>query len=183
MSTNGSNGKPVRAAAIYARISQDRLGEALGVERQVELCEKLSSDKGWPVAQVYTDNDVSAYSGKKRLDYERMLKDLEAGLVDAVVCVDTDRLTRRPAELEAFIELADRLKVPLANVSGDTDLSTSDGRFKARIMGAVARQESEKKSERLRRQREQLAHKGLPHPGRRSFGFEEGRKEVRESEA
>ena len=159
------------SAAIYCRISRDGGGLGLGVSRQEDLCRKLAAEKGWPVAEIYVDNDLSAYSGAPRPAYERLLSDLEAGVVDAVLVVDQDRLTRYPRELEVFIILADRLGVPLANVSGEIDLGSSDGRFRARIMGAVARQESEKKSERIKRQRDQQARMGLPTGGRRRFGY------------
>jgi len=171
------------AAAIYCRISLDRNGEGLGVERQEALCRKLAKERGWPVAEIYVDNDRSAYSGKPRPAYQRMFADIEAGLRDAVVCVDLDRLTRRPAELEAFMDLADMHHVALANVSGDTDLASSDGRFKARIMGAVARQESERKGERVSREAEQAARRGVPRGSRRPFGYEPDRVTVREDEA
>lgn len=161
----------VRAAAIYCRISRDARGEGLGVARQEKLCRKLAVEKGWPVAGVYTDNDLSAYSGAPRPGYENLIGDLESGVVDAVLVVDQDRLTRHPRELEEFIIRADELGIALANVSGEIDLGTSDGRFRARILGAVARQESEKKSERLKRQREQQAEMGLPTGGRRRFGY------------
>lgn len=104
-----------------------------------------------------------------------MLADMEAGTIQAVVCVDQDRLTRHPAELESFIALADAKGVALANVSGELDLSTSDGRFRARIMGAVARQESEKKSERIKRQKDQAAARGWPGGGGRRFGYKPAR--------
>jgi len=175
--------KAVEAAAIYCRISFDKAGEGLGVDRQETLCRKLAAERAWPVAEVYVDNDRSAYGKRPRPSYQRMLADLEAGLRDAVICVDLDRLTRRPVELEAFMDLADRHGVALANVSGDTDLSTSDGRFKARIMGAVARQESEKKAERVAREHEQSARRGVPRGSRRSFGYEDDRITVREDEA
>mgnify|MGYP000662091434 CR=1 FL=1 len=59
--------------AIYARISSDD-GTALGVARQVEDCRKLAAELGWQVVDEYEDNDVSAYSGKKRRPaYEAML--------------------------------------------------------------------------------------------------------------
>lgn len=164
--------RKVKAAAIYCRISEDKAGEGLGVQRQEDLGRELAQTKSWPVAEVYVDNDISAYSGKRRPSYESMLADLEAGHRDAVVCVDLDRLTRHPAELESFITLADAHGIALANVSGDTDLASSDGRFKARILGAVARQESERKSERIKRQREQAARHGVP-MGRHPFGFED----------
>jgi site-specific DNA recombinase len=164
-----------QATALYCRISKDLNGSGLGVDRQKELCSKLADDKGWIVGQVYIDNDISAYSGAPRPQYEKMLADLEAGAVDGVVVVDQDRLTRHPAELEDFIILADRLAIPLANVSGDIDLSTSDGRFRARILGAVARQESEKKSERLKRQKDQSASRGWAQGGRRRYGYKHAR--------
>ena len=173
----------VLAAAIYCRISLDRTGDGLGVERQEDLCRKLAADRGWDVAQVYRDNDKSAFLGKPRPEYQRMLADIEAGVVDAVVCVDLDRLTRQPAELEEFMELADKYDIALANVSGDTDLSSSDGRFKARIMGAVARQESERKGERMRRESEQAARRGVPRGSRRPFGYETDRITIRDDEA
>jgi site-specific DNA recombinase len=173
--------KPTRAA-IYARISLDKNGDGLGVDRQRDLCSKLAKEKGWTVAATYIDNDRSASNGKPRPEYERMLADIEAGRVDGVLVVDQDRLVRRPVELERFIDLADRLGVALANVSGDTDLSTSDGRFRARIIGDVARHEGEKKGERVSREAEQAARRGIPR-ARRAFGWEPDRVTIREPEA
>ncbi|MEO6988327.1 MAG: recombinase family protein, partial [Aquihabitans sp.] len=76
-------------AAIYARISSDD-GTALGVARQVEDCERLAVELGWEVAEVYVDNDVSAYSGKKRPAFERMVADLRDGYRDGVLVYHLD---------------------------------------------------------------------------------------------
>src|SRR5664280_1719093 len=92
-------------AAIYARISLDAEGEGKGVKRQVEDCHKLAQDLGWPVAEEYVDNDHSAYSGKPRPAYERMLADIKSGAIDAVLVYNLDRLTRRPQEFETFNEI------------------------------------------------------------------------------
>src|SRR5436853_52874 len=73
------------AGAIYCRISQDRGGTELGVDRQEALCRKLAEDKGWTVAEVYVDNDLSAYSGRRRPRYEQMLTDVEAGRREAKI--------------------------------------------------------------------------------------------------
>jgi site-specific DNA recombinase len=58
--------KTVSAGAIYARISSDVEGSGLGVARQVQDCRRLAQQLGWTVAEVYQDNDFSAYWGKKR---------------------------------------------------------------------------------------------------------------------
>ena len=75
--------------------------------RQVEDCRRLAETLGWEVAQEYVDNDLSAYSGKRRAAYEQMLTDLADGLRDAVICYHVDRLTRRPLELETFVATVD----------------------------------------------------------------------------
>ena len=139
-------------AGIYLRQSRDRYGTGLAVGRQREDCLRLCSDRGWEPVQ-YVDNDVSAYSGKRRPAYERMLADIEAGQLGAVVVWDLDRLHRRPVELEQFIHLADKHRLALATVSGDTDLATDSGRLFARVKGAVARSEGERKSTRQKKGR------------------------------
>ena len=60
---------PLTAAAIYARISRDRVGAGLGVDRQEEDCRALCERNDWPVVETFRDNDVSAYSGKPRPGY------------------------------------------------------------------------------------------------------------------
>ena len=172
-------------AAVYTRISSDPGNSMLGVKRQEADCRQLAERKGWQVVETYTDNDVSAYSGKRRPAYEKMLADLEAGTVNAVIAYDLDRLHRSPKELERFFDVVDAAKVKnLATVSGDIDLGTNDGRLHARILGAVARKESDDKVRRLRRKHEELAAAGrLSGGGHRPFGFEPDRVTVRKSEA
>src|SRR4029453_14556301 len=53
-------------AAIYCRISRDPRGDLLGVQRQAPPCRALCERLGWEVVEVYTDDDLSAYTGKHR---------------------------------------------------------------------------------------------------------------------
>ena len=78
-------------AAIYARISSDQDGAGAGVRRQVEDCRRKAESLGWVVAAEYVDNDLSAYSGKPRPEYQRMLADVAGGLVDGVMVYNLDR--------------------------------------------------------------------------------------------
>jgi DNA invertase Pin-like site-specific DNA recombinase len=173
----------IKAAAIYCRLSQDRNGNSLGIDRQEQLCRELAEQRDWTIAEVYVDRDVSAYSGKRRPRYQQMLDDVKNRRHDAVIVVDQDRLTRTPRELEDIIDLAEMCGTALATVQGDIDLSTSEGRALARIMGTMARQESEKKSERQQRQRKQAAQLGKYQGGRRPYGYESDGVTVQESEA
>jgi site-specific DNA recombinase len=162
----------IRRAAIYCRISLDRAGAGLGVARQQEDCRELAARLGWPVADVYVDNDVSAYSGKPRPAWQQLLAHVKSGAVDAVLCWHVDRLTRSPRELEDVIDLADRHGLALATVTGDIDLQSPTGRMVARLLGASARYESEHKGERQRRQIQQAAEAGHQVAGgRRPYGY------------
>src|SRR5262245_16750229 len=133
--------------AVYLRQSLDRDQNELAIDRQQEACLALCKTKGWADIIEYVDNDTSASKGRRH-DYEQMLADIEAGVIGAVICYRLDRLHRQPRELEHFIDVANRHRVALATVTGDTDLSTEEGRLVARIMGAVDRAEVEKKSAR-----------------------------------
>jgi site-specific DNA recombinase len=174
-----------RTAAIYARISSDSAGLGLGVTRQLEDCRRLAASAGWQVEQEYVDNDLSAFSGKRRPAYEQMLDDLRDGLRDAVICYHVDRLTRRPVELEQFVETVDAAGVRYVRfVAGDMDLGTGDGLLIGRIMAAVAASESAAKSRRVKRKLDQVAAEGRPHGGfRRPFGYDDDKITVRPDEA
>ena len=78
--------------AIYARISEDRDGDAAGVGRQVEDALALAEARGFTVADRFIDNDRSAYNGRTRPEWERLLAELQAGHVTHVIAWANDRL-------------------------------------------------------------------------------------------
>ncbi|MBA2560281.1 MAG: recombinase family protein, partial [Propionibacteriales bacterium] len=156
-------------AAVYARISQDD-GFELGVTRQIEDCTREAERRGWELTETYVDNDKSASNGRARPAYERLLTDIRHRRIDGLVVWDVDRLTRTPRELEDIIDLAVKSGLQLANVGGDIDLATEDGRMMARIKGTVARREVEQSSKRIRRKFDERASAGLPH-GMTAYGY------------
>ncbi len=163
MPTCPTQSPPAVRAAVYTRISSDPSGQRAGVERQRADCQAHCLARGWKVTEVFCDNDASAYGTKARRAYEHMLAAAESRTIDAIVTWHNDRLHRSPKELEAFIDLVERCGVRLAVVAGgDYDLTTPDGRLSARIVGAVARKESEDRSRRVRRKHLELAEQGKP---------------------
>jgi site-specific DNA recombinase len=162
-----------RRAALYARISQDREGAGLGVDRQRADCRALAKKLGWPIVVEHTDNDMSAYSGKRRPGYRELLDDIGTKRVDAVIVWHTDRLHRSPRELEEYVDLCERHGVVTQTVkAGELDLATPSGRAVARTLGAWARFEVEHKSERTKRAQLQAAEAGKWLGGGRPFGWQ-----------
>jgi site-specific DNA recombinase len=160
-------------AAIYTRISQDAAGERLGVTRQLDDCMALADRLGWEVVTQFDDNDLSAFNGKTRPGFEAMLAAMKRGEFDALLCWHPDRLYRSMKDLERLIDIADAGAVQLRTVNGgDLDLSNATGRMLARILGSVARQESEHKAERQRRANTQQRAAGKwVRAGHRPFGY------------
>jgi DNA invertase Pin-like site-specific DNA recombinase len=170
--------------AIYCRISKDRTGAGLGVERQENECRELAARLGLTVTAVYTDNDLSAYSGKTRPGYRLLLAEIQAGRVSAVLAWHTDRIHRSPAELEEYIAACEQRGVPTHTVKGGTlDLTSASGRMTARIVGAVARQEVEHQIERQQSKKRETAAAGKWGGGRRPYGYEADGVTVRPDEA
>ena len=177
---------PVAArVGIYARISSDREGDGLAIGRQLEDCERVAAERGWRVAERYVDQDVSAYKARVRPAYRRMLSDLRCGTIDGVVVYHLDRLHRLPRELEEFFDVCKAAGVDdLACVTGRIDLADPDGQFQARILGAVAKKESDDKSRRIRRKHEEIAASGrVSGGGSRPYGYEDDKLTVRPAEA
>ncbi|WP_454853253.1 recombinase family protein [Promicromonospora soli] len=173
-------------AAIYARISADPEGRALGISRQVEDCRALAERLGLDVVQVFEENDISAStnSTKPRPLYNEMLARARAGDFGAIIGYSNSRITRRPRELEDLIDLHNRYGTRLRTVvSGEDDLATADGRMTARIKASVDAAEAERTSERARRAKRQAAADGRHRGGPRPFGWEKDGMTVRPDEA
>lgn len=161
-----------RRAAVYLRVSLDATGEGLAVDRQREACLSILAARGWEPAAEYVDNSISATDAKKnRPGYNRLVRDLDAGRVDAVVCYDLDRLTRQPRQLEDWIDAAESRGLALVTANGEADLTTDAGRLFARIKLAVARSEVERKSVRQRDAARQRSDIGRPPLGVRLTGY------------
>lgn len=159
-------------AAIYLRISQDREDTRLGVDRHREDAEALIAARHWTTAAVYEDNDISGKGHKRRPAFERLLSDVEAGLIDVVVAQEWPRLERNRADGVRIIEAAQRHHVLLTFARGsDIDCTTAAGRLSADMFSAIARNEIEVKAERQSRAQRQRAQQGRPPKGVRPLGY------------
>lgn len=156
----------------YARISKDRTGEELGVQRQSEDIEALAQQRGLTIREHFVDNDISATRGRHRPRYAALMDAIERGEVDAVLVWSLSRLWRNRAERAAGIEKLRQRNVPVLCCKGpDLDLSTAAGRLLAGLLGEVDTHEVEQKSEREQRAIRQRVEQGKPPGGPRCYGY------------
>lgn len=163
-------GQQTRRAVLYLRISKDKAGDEHGVANQRADALRLAAARGWPVAATYSDNDLSAYTGKRRPGYEAMMAAAARGEFDVIVLYQTSRLWRTRRERAAGIEILRSAGVSVVATKGPSlDMTTAYGRAMAGLLGEFDTMEVEVKAE-----RQQLAYQaqrdaGVRHGGPRAL--------------
>jgi site-specific DNA recombinase len=164
-----------------------RAGEATGVGRQIDACSHLADLEGWSIDEVLVDNDLSAYSGACRPEYERLLDLVRRREIDVIVAYHPDRLYRRLADLVELTKVVASAGVEIRTVAaGHVDLNTASGRFNAQVLGAAAEHESARIGGRVSAKHHRNAERCNAHGGGRSYGYRrvaQGRIEVVPEEA
>lgn len=182
---------------LYTRISDDSEDEAKGVAMQEQDERAWVASVGGQVHEpVYEENDTTAYKKKRvklpdgtvvyrviRPVWQRMLADLRAGVIDAVVVADLDRLARDPRDLEDAIEIVEHHRRPIVGLTGGFDLMTDNGRFAARILVAVANKSSADTARRVAREHLDKQQTGRPGGGPRPFGWNDDRRTLHPTES
>lgn len=164
----GGDGPP--EVGIYLRLSSDPGQDERGVTRQLNRGLADTSDLGWsPV--IYVDNDLSATSGVRRDDYERLMADVDAGRLKAVWSWGQDRLCREPGQWEAFMKSAKANGVLFGDRAGVKNLSRASDRFATRNNANASAYEVENMKERQQESFDQMATDGLAFWTRRPFGY------------
>ena len=180
--------KRSKVAGIYCRLSKPGEANEVKLDDQERRCREKAKALGWTVGKVYVEDSISAWDRTKvRPKWKKLLEDISAGTITAVIALDADRLVRQPIELEQFFNVCDDAGMTdMATVQGTIDLGdpTGSGKLVARLLGSVAAAESDQKRERLRRRFESLAKEGkLKGGGPRPFGYEKDRVTVRPDES
>jgi DNA invertase Pin-like site-specific DNA recombinase len=160
-----------RRAGCYLRISSDKKDKREGVDRQKDDTTDQCEIYGWTPVGYYTDNDRSASSGKARPEWDRLLGDVKAGKIDAIVVWNQDRGWRMMAELETLRPQLEPYGVLLATTNiGVIDFRNADDVFRAQISTAMSEMEIAKMKIRMRRAARQKAERGIPQ-WTRAFGY------------
>jgi site-specific DNA recombinase len=191
-----STGAAVIPIGAYGRISDDDKDEhgnltREGVKEQASDCRNLTDDLSaalgvtLTIVRFYEDNDITAADERvTRPDFEQMLKDLEAGVIQGIVFSHADRVAR--LELDAARVTTIFRKNPKyigRSVKGGTDLSTDEGRAMFVVQAVMGGMEVSATRRRVTRRNRSHAEQGRNHGGKRPFGWEPDRRTLREPEA
>ena len=106
--------------------------------------------EGW-IALDRPYNDPG-YSGGTldRPALQRLLRDIDAGSIDTIVCYKIDRLTRSLIGFTKLVEILDRHSISLVSITESFNTATSLGRLNLHMILSFAQYERELAGERIR---------------------------------
>lgn len=157
--------------ACYARVStEEQALHGLSIEAQLAALREFAGEQS---VGEYVDAGVSARIPiKKRPELQRLLRDVEAGKVDLVAFVKLDRWTRNIREYYKAQDVLDAHGVAWRALREDYETQTAAGRLKTNIMLAVAQDEADRTSERVKAVFEEKRRKGLTVNGHMPLGLD-----------
>ncbi len=142
----------------YVRWSSDQQEDGDSSRRQTELIEHSSKRLNLPLIKIYTDNGVSAAKGKNLTsEWAKLKSNIQAG--DVILVENTDRITRMGVHT-LFNELKsvfDKKAVVYTTSNGVLiNEDNYDKDLNVMVSGAVAKNESDKKVERIKEAKDNI---------------------------
>lgn len=159
--------------AAYARISMDSMQMQHSLHAQMTYYQKLIENKQeWEYTGIYADEGLSGTSLKKRLGFQRMMKDCEKGKIDRILVKSVSRFSRNTVDLLKIIRHLKSKNISVYFEEQKIDTLSEEGELMLTIMAAVAQAESENISENAKWAIRRSFQKGIPNTKRRTFGYQ-----------
>jgi site-specific DNA recombinase len=133
--------------AAYVRVStEEQARSGLGIDAQKSRCKAMAVVKDWPEPVIYADEGISG-TKHTRPHLDRLLADIEAGQIDAVIIVALDRLGRNT---RLTLDLVARISkhATLVSCREQFDTATPQGQFAITLFAALAQLERDMIGER-----------------------------------
>jgi site-specific DNA recombinase len=146
--------RKVRCAIYCRKSSEEGLDQTFNsLHAQRESClnyVQSQAHEGWLALDDHYDD--AGYSGGStiRPGLQRLLRDIESGSIDAVVCYRIDRLTRCLTDFARLVDIFEQNKISLVSITEHFNTATSIGRLNLHMILSFAQYERELAGERIR---------------------------------
>ena len=173
-----------RPVGLYGRISKRKGGDGKGAyvkisDQHQDTWARMADHFPGAAPVTYQDNLSAWDPDVVRPDWERFLEDVWAGRFQAVGAWASDRYTRQPRQLEELWAACQATGTQLWTLHSGHVSSA----LMLRIEGAIAAEESDLKSGRIRMRHASKAAQGEFHGGKRRYGYTPGMDELVPHEA
>lgn len=170
----------IKRAALYARVStEEQAMHGVSLDAQKERLTQYAKDNGLSIVDIYVDEGISARKRyTRRAEFMRMLEDVKANKIDVVLFIKLDRWFRNIADYYEVQAILDKYKVQWIATEEDYDTTTANGRLALNIKLAIAQDESDRTSERIKFVFQNMVKEGRVISGSTSLGYEIVNKKV-----
>jgi site-specific DNA recombinase len=181
--------KKIRCAIYTRKSSEEGLDQDFNsLDAQREACAAyITSQKheGWVLLPNHYDDGGISGGTMERPALQRMLNDIDEGLVDQIIVYKIDRLTRSLSDFAKLVDQLDAADASFVSVTQSFNTSTSMGRLTLNVLLSFAQFEREVTAERIRDKISASKKKSLWMGGSVPIGYEaDGRSlKINENEA
>ncbi len=141
--------KNLRVAA-YVRVSTDDENQTSSYELQINHYKDfIAQHDGWELVGIYADEGISGTSIEHRIQFNRLIKDCEAGMIDLIVTKSISRFARNTVDSLVTQRKLSGLKNPVGVYFETENLNSLDkgNDIIMTVLSATAQEESHVKSE------------------------------------
>ncbi len=140
-----------KIAGIYIRVStEDQAREGFSLPEQEKRLRAMCDYKGYEVYKIYKDAGISAKTGNHRPAFEELKEDIKKKLINTIVVLKLDRLTRSVYDMENIMKFLEDNNAYLDCANDDINTTNANGRMVARLLTTVSQNEIERTSERTK---------------------------------
>lgn len=139
-----------KRVAAYCRVSTDDPNQTSSYELQRNHYEEyINEHSGWELVGIYADEGISGTSLAHREEFNRMIADCEAGMIDLVITKSIARFARNTVDSIETVRKLARRKSPVGVLFETENLYTLNqtSEMILTVLSAAAQEESHTKSE------------------------------------
>lgn len=143
---------PLIRAALYIRVSsEEQVMRGYSLEAQEEALTRYAKEHELLIAGIYVDEGKSARGNiKNRKAFQRLMADVQADKIDLILFIKLDRWFRSVKDYYKTQEILEKHRVNWRATEEQYDTSTANGRLYINIRLALAQDEADRTSERIK---------------------------------
>lgn len=132
-----------KKVAAYARVSMETEKMEHSLSAQISYYNELiQSNPEWQFVGVYADDAISGTGAERRDEFQRMIRDAEAGKIDLILTKGISRWARNTVDLLETVRMLRSLNVGVLFEKENINTLNGDGELMLSILASFAQEES-----------------------------------------
>ncbi len=140
-----------KRVAAYCRVSTDLEQQASSLETQMQsFRELIAARPGWELIDIYADQGLTGTNASRRVEFQRMIADCEAGKIDYIITKSISRFARNTMDCLQYVRRLKDMGIYVYFDENHLDTGSSSSEMLLSILAAVAQEESHNISENMK---------------------------------